>query len=167
MIRLIAPILLCLALAACETPTLYQAAPRPNAVGYDELRIESGRYRVSFQGGSGAPAQQVEDFVLLRAAQVAVRDGFDWFRVVSRDGTAEPPKTSSAISIGGGSGGYGRGGGVGLGLGTSFDLSGGPRLQRSLEILCGVGPRPTGGPRDGDVYDAHSLITTLEPRAAH
>ena len=150
------------ALSACETPTVYQEATRPNAVGYSEQRIEPGRYRVTFQGGGGAPAQQVEDYALLRAAQVTLRDGFDWFRVVDRSGFAAPPRSGSSLSIGGGSGSFGRGGGVGLGLGTSFDLSGGPAVTRSIEILAGRGPAPQGP----DTYDARGVIGNLGPRAA-
>jgi hypothetical protein len=159
--RLIATLALCAVLAGCETATLYQPSVRPDAVGYSDLRIEPGRYRVTFQGGGGAPAAQVEDYTLLRAAQVAVRDGYDWFRVVGREGETAPPRSSSAISIGGGSGSFGHGGDVGVGVGTTFDLSGGPRLSRTLEIICGHGPRPP----EGDVYDARGVIATIGPRA--
>ena len=149
-------------LAACETPTVFQEATRPNAVGFSEQRIEPGRYRVSFQGGGGAPAQQVEDYTLLRAAQIAVRDGYDWFRVIDRSGYSAPPRSGSSLSIGGGSDSFGRGGGIGLGLGTTFDLSGGPAVMRSFEILAGHGPTPPGP----DAYDARGVIQTIGPRAA-
>jgi len=155
--RPIAAALLCLGLAACATPTRYAAAARPDSIGYSEVRIEPGRYRVTFQGGDGAPAGQVEDYVMRRAAEVALRDSYDWFQVVDRSGGASPPHSSSAISIGGGSAGYGRGGGVGVGLGAAFPLSGGPRVTRSLEIFCGRGARPMGG----DVYDARGVLASL------
>jgi hypothetical protein len=151
--------LFCLGLAACETPTLYQAAARPDAMGYSEYRIEPGRYRVTFQGGDGAPARQLEDYAMRRAAEIAVHDGYDWFQIVDRAGEARPPHSSSAISIGGGSGGFEEGGGVGVGLGAAFPLSGGPRITRSLEIFCGRGPRPPGG----NVYDARAVLASLTP----
>lgn len=150
------------ALNACQTPTVFQQANRPNGVGYSEQTIEPGRYRVTFQGGGGGPAQQVEDYTLLRAAQIAVRDGYDWFRVIDRSGFSAPPRSGSAISIGGGSESFGRGGGVGLGLGTTFDLSGGPAVMRSFEILAGHGPTPPGP----DAYDARGVIQTIGPRSA-
>jgi hypothetical protein len=158
--RAVAVVLLCLGLAACETPTVYQAAPRPDAVGYSEFRIEPGRYRVTFQGGDGAQAEQVEDYTMRRAAEIALRDGYDWFEVVDRTGETRPPHSSSAISIGGGSAGYAHGGGVGVGVGAAFPLSGGPRVTRSLEIFCGRGARPAGG----DVYDARALLASLTTR---
>jgi hypothetical protein len=163
--RAIAAALFCLGLAACATPTRYEAAARPDAIGYSEVRIEPGRYRVTFQGGDGASAGQVEDDVMRRAAEITLRDGFDWFEVVDRGGEERPAHASSAISIGGGSGGYG--GGVGVGLGAAIPLSGGPRVSRSLEILCGRGARPTGG----NVYDARdvaaSLSTSQDPYGSH
>ena len=67
-----------LALSACATaPTLYQASNGPQAVGYSEYRIEPGRYRITFRGGPGAPAQQVADYALLRAADLALAEGYD------------------------------------------------------------------------------------------
>jgi hypothetical protein len=161
--RVIAAALFCLGLAACETPTRYEAATRPDAIGYSEVRLETGRYRVTFQGGDGASVGKVEDDVMRRAAEIALRDGFDWFEVVDRGGEARPPHASSAISIGGGSGGYGGG----VGVGATFPLASGPRVSRSLEILCGRGARPMGG----NVYDARgvaaSLSTPQDPYGTH
>ena len=88
MYRPIAAACAALALAACATPTVYAPA-NPNAassVGFSEYRIENNRYRVTFQGGPGAPPQLVNDYAFLRAAEVTLRDGYDWFQVVDRFG---------------------------------------------------------------------------------
>lgn len=151
-------------LAACATtPTVYGPARGAGAVGFSDMRIEKDRYRVTFQGGPGAPAAQVEDYVLLRAAQITLDSGYDWFRVVGRTGSSRGGGggSGSSVSIGGGSGGYGRGGGVGVGVGTTFDLSGGPSLSSSIEIVLGRGPRP-GEP---NVYDARDVSRTIGARA--
>ena len=74
--------LLGLSLAACATPTAFAPAARPNGVGFSDMRIEQDRYRVTFQGGGGAPAAQVEDYALLRSAIITLDAGYDWFRVV-------------------------------------------------------------------------------------
>ena len=67
--RLTTIIALCAALGACATaPTVYGPAPRAQGVGFSEMRIEPGRYRVTFRGGPGAPIAQVSDYALLRAA---------------------------------------------------------------------------------------------------
>ena len=152
-------------LSACATtsPTLYAAQHAPGQAGFSDYRLEAGRYRVTFQGGPGAPEAQVADYALLRAAELAVRDGYDWFRVADRAMRHVAPRRSSSLSIGGGSGGYGRGGGIGVGLGASFNLGPGPAAAASLEVVFGKGPPPTGA----DVYRARDIIRTVgEGRAA-
>jgi hypothetical protein len=157
-----------LALSACATaPTLYQPAGGPTAVGFSEYRIEPGRYRVFFRGGPGAPPAQVSDYALLRAADLALAEGYDWFRVADRrvEGLGAPNGGSRlSVGVGGGRGDYGwgrhSGTSVGVGLGTSFNLGGGPSLMASLEVVMGKGPRPPGG----DVYDARALRQTLGGR---
>jgi len=157
-----------LTLTACATaPTVYQPAGG-TAVGFTDYRIESGRYRVTFNGGPGAPLSQVADFALLRAAEVSVAEGYDWFRIVDRrDSMNGAPSGGPRVSLGGGGsnwdGGYRRGGyrgggsSVGLGAGVSFDLSGGPSYSRTLEVLAGKGPKPA----TEDVYDARDVIRVV------
>lgn len=153
-----------LSLAACATPTVY--APSTGArssVGFTDYRIETGRYRVTYTGGGGAPMSQVADYALLRAAEVSVRDGYDWFRVVERKdqrigGGGGYGRGGPRLNLGVGSGGgWRRGGGVRVGVGTSFDLSGGPAFSRTLEVIAGKGERP----KDKDVYDARDIIRVI------
>ena len=146
-----------LALSACATaPTLYQASNGPQAVGYSEYRIEPGRYRITFRGGPGAPAQQVADYALLRAADLAVAEGYDWFQVADRFSEGRPD-TGPRIGVGLGGGDFGLRSGVSLGLGTSFNLGGGPAIASTLEVVMGRGERPRGA----DSYDARALRRTL------
>ncbi len=146
-----------LALSACATAsTLYQASNGPQAVGYSEYRIEPGRYRITFRGGPGAPAQQVADYALLRAADLAVAEGYDWFQVADRFSEGRPD-TGPRIGVGLGGGDFGRRSGVSLGLGTSFNLGGGPAIASTLEVVMGRGERPRGA----DSYDARALRRTL------
>jgi hypothetical protein len=140
-----------LSLAACATPTVYGPSTGPKASGFSDYRIESGRYRVTFQGGNGAPPAQVDDFALRRAAEVVLRDGYDWFRVVNRIGEQGGGGNGPRIGLGVGGGGGGYRSGVGVGLGTSFDLSGGPAYRQTLEVLAGKGTKPEGA------YDARSV----------
>ncbi|MGA0606854.1 CC0125/CC1285 family lipoprotein [Phenylobacterium sp. VNQ135] len=158
--RLILPALAGLALAACATqPTLYQPAAAPNAVGYSDYRIENDRFRVTFQGGPGASPQYVSDLALLRAADLAIANGYDWFRVTDRfmQGRGD---SGPRVGVGLGGADFGRHSSVGLGLGTSFSLGGGPSAQVTLEVMMGKGERP----RDRDTYDARSLRQNLAPR---
>jgi len=159
--RLGAVAVIALSLAACETATVYQPALRAGAVGYTDYRIEPGRYRITFQGGDGAPAGQVRDYVLLRAAEVALRDGYDWFRISDREGYIAPPRNQASISFGIGGFNFGRGGGFGGGVGTAVPIGGGPQIGRSIEIVAGKGPLPT----DSEAYDARGVQRNLGPRA--
>jgi hypothetical protein len=151
-----------LALSACPAqPTVYQPAAGPSAVGYSEYRIEPGRYRITFRGGPGAPAGYVTDLAIRRAADLALQDGYDWFRVSDRLLEGAPdrgPRVSVGVgggssSFGGGYYGHHSGSAVGVGVGTSFNLGGGPAVSATLEVFMGKGPKPPGA----DVYDARAV----------
>lgn len=154
------PALAALSLAACATaPTLYQPAAKPDAIGYSDYRIEPGRYRITFRGGPGVGPQRVMDLALVRAADLALADGYDWFRVTDRFVEGLPDR-GPRIGLGMGGGDYGRRSGVGVGLGTSFSLGGGPASSATLEVMMGKGARPPGP----DVYDAKALRENLGAR---
>jgi len=156
---LVAAALSGLLLAACASaPTVYRAqAGAPNDIGYSEYRLEAGRYRVTFQGGPGAPQAQVADYALLRAAELALRDGYDWFRVADRSTSASGYDRGPRMSVGGGSASFGRRTSFGLGLGTSFDLGPGPSFAQSIEVVFGKGATP----RDRDAYDAREIVKSV------
>jgi len=159
--RLTTPVfagLAALTLAACETPqpTLYQPAGGPRGVGFSEARIEPGRYRVTFHAGPGAPPAQAQDYALRRAADLAVADGYDWFRVYGRDmGWTGGNGPTIGLGIGGAS--FGRHSAVGGSVGTGFNLGGGPAPVATLEVVMGRGPRPPGP----DVYDARGVQRSI------
>lgn len=145
------------ALTACATPTVYQPSGPGATVGFSEYRIEPARYRVTFQGGGGAPANQIADYALLRAAEITLRDGYDWFRVVDRHADRSGSGSGPRVSLGTGSSSYGRSTAVGVGVGTSFDLGGGPAWSQTIEVMLGKGERPPGI----DVYDARGVTASL------
>lgn len=145
-------------LGGCASaPTLYAARATPAGVGYTEFRLEPGRYRVTFQGGPGAPVEQVSDYALLRAAELAVRDGYDWFRVSDRVTSSTGAGNGPRLSLGGGSSRHGGRSSVGLGVGTSFNLGPGPAITSSLEVVFGKGAAP----RDADIYVAQEIIRSV------
>lgn len=161
MIRIVPVALAALALCACATqPTRYQPSEGPRGPGYSEMRIEPGRYRITFRGGPGAPAEQVSDYALVRAADLALAEGYDWFRVADRYIDRRAGASGPQIGVGIGGGDFGRRGGVSVGVGTDFDLSGGPALSATVEVVMGKGDRPSGP----DVYDARAVRRTLGER---
>jgi hypothetical protein len=149
-----------LGLAACVTPTAYAPAANPRGVGFSEMRIQSDRVRVRFQGGGGASMGQVQSYALLRAAELTLEGGYDWFRVDNRY-VEQTGYQGASASIGGGGGSYGRHGGIGIGTGLSFPLNGGPQLAVNLEITMGKGPRPD----SPDAYDARDVSKSIGGRS--
>lgn len=81
-------------LTACATATPYQAAVEQNKVGYSDTKIESNRFNVSFSGNSLTSQETVETYLLHRAAELAVENGYDYFTVVDE----ETQKDSRIIS---------------------------------------------------------------------
>lgn len=160
--RLLIPAVCALALGACATPVSYAPAASASGPGFTQQRIESDRYRVTFRGAG--PGAQINDYALLRAAELTLQEGYDWFQVVNRsEDVAGGRASGSSISIGGGSGsygGWGRHSSVGVGLGTSFNLGGGPAREVALEIKLGRGPTP----QDRSIYDARSVSGSIRQR---
>jgi hypothetical protein len=161
--RLVVALLAAAAVSACAaTPTVYQPATGPQGVGFSEYRIEADRYRVTFRGGPGAPPEQVADYALLRAADLTLQNGYDWFRVAERDMRQAGPDNRPRMSIGTGGASFGGHTALGLGLGAGFNLGqGGPPVATTLEILTGKGAAPRGV----DVYDAREVRKSIGARA--
>ena len=155
-------ILWCVALtAACATAVGTPYAPADNkGFGYAETRIEADRYRVTFAGDGATPVGVVEDYALLRAAELALENGYDWIRIVGRDVAAED-RGGVGVGAGFGTGSYGRRGGVNVGVGGDLGTVGAKRFFTArLEAIFGRGPKPEGQ----DVYDARSVVETIRAR---
>ena len=83
-------------LGACATATPYQAAS-PSSRGFSEQKIEGNRYTVEFSGNSLTDRKTVETYLLFRAAELTRQNGYDHFRVATRDTEVK----SRVIPIGG------------------------------------------------------------------
>ena len=147
-------------LAGCATPPLvYAPATTPNAAGFSDARIENDRYRISYRAPVAAPSAALYDFALLRAAEVTLQQGYDWFRVTDRSDDVRGAR-GPRLSLGTGGVDYGRSSAVGVGVSGGFYLGGGPTQSVTLEIQLGKGPVP----RDRDIYDANDVATTIGAR---
>lgn len=91
----LACIALALLLAACTTTTPYQPAEGPHGTGYADQQLAGNRYRVTFQGNSATQRETVENFLLLRAAEVTKNAGYEWFAFDQRDTEAKTTYTST------------------------------------------------------------------------
>lgn len=147
-------LLLGLLLAACAA-TPYQ--PVAKGYGYTEQKLEADRYRVSFAGNSRTSRDTVQDYLMYRAAELTLQQGYDYFVVV---GNAAHSEQGRAPSVGVSFGGFrfGGSGGVGIGVGTS--TGGGATAYRAqAEILLRAGTKPADDPQ---AFDARELKANLE-----
>ena len=155
--RLIASLVLVSLLTACATtaPGYGPSSLNNSGVGYDDVRIEDDRWRVTYTAEGDRAELESERFALRRAADLAQRNGYDWFQVVDRrirtDGVDRSPvRVGGSISQGIGSGGYR---GTGVGIGVSISPQAKPTATTTLEIIAGQGmPAPEGA------YDAASIM---------
>ncbi len=147
--------LLAFSLIACASaPPSYGPAKDDQSKGYRTIKLEEDRYRVTWRGGSTDLAR---DNALRRAAEITLRQGYQWFEIVGQDTerTSGQRRPSTGISIGGSTGGNTR---VGVGIGIPI---GGGRTSGdsfvSIEIIMGTGDKPAGR----DAYDARSVLDNL------
>lgn len=77
-----------LALSGCASPTLYERAERLSE-GYSDQRLTENRYRITFRGNSATHRETVENYLLLRSAEVTLEAGYSWFEFDERDTRAK------------------------------------------------------------------------------
>ena len=153
----------CAGLAACASTPTYAPATSATGVGYSETQVENNRYFVTYRAGGAADAQLLQDYALLRAADLTLQNGREWFWVDRRsldDQGAAYGGPSIGIGVGGGSWGGNSGGSVGVGM--NFPLGGGGQRANSatLEIRMGEGAKPD----DPNAYDARAVSENLRSR---
>lgn len=77
-----------LALAGCATvgSTPYQpvSASNPAAGGFTDQKLAEGRYSVTFAGNRLTSRETVESYLLYRAAELTLEQGYDWFAIVDK-----------------------------------------------------------------------------------
>lgn len=95
--RLLSALAAGLVLGACATATPYQAAT-DSSRGYTNQQIESNRWMVGFSGNSLTDRQTVETYLLYRAAELTMQQGYDYFRVVQRETDADRRYVSTGFS---------------------------------------------------------------------
>ena len=166
MSRLTLPLIVAagLALSACASLAPYGAQMGPGGQGYAEQRIESNRFRVTYNG-VGAPGP-VMDMALLRAAELTTAEGYDWFEVTQRwtDGRLDSagrmrPSLGVSYGAGRGSGRYGSYSTSGVGVGVGLNFSGPSPTSTTLEVVMGNGSKPD----RPNAYDARSVQDGLRP----
>lgn len=155
---------LALGLAACASPTPYEAAGPDGSTGYESTKMSADTYRVSFEGNAVTDRETVEKYMLYKAAQVAQNTGHDYFRFVRRDTDQQiDVDTYNTYTATPGLFGYGTGLGVGAGYGYPYASSYG------YGVGTGVGTGPGYGGTQvttDDSYEATGVIELYEDRPA-
>lgn len=70
---------------ACASAPDYREAGHEGAQGYTTQALELDRYRVTYTGSRHQSAAEVQNLALLRAAELTMEKGGDWFEIVSSD----------------------------------------------------------------------------------
>lgn len=157
-----------LLLSGCASSSGYVAADSARDHGYSSRKISDERYRVNYNGSRRTNIQDTRDYALLRAAELTVEKGYDWFEVVDRE-TATIGAREPRVAFG-----YERAMYVQKNCGvlgcsyTSYPTSYSQvhvdstredtRHSHSLEIVMGKGRMPRGG----HYYDARAMVDTRE-----
>lgn len=87
-------------LVACASETPYKPAEHRGDYGYTETPLGDNRYRITFEGNSSTPAETVQDYALLRAAELTLSQGYDWFEAVDRNEDKKVRSTTTDSGFG-------------------------------------------------------------------
>lgn len=155
-----------LALTACATgPSAYGPAPTSSSLGFQNTQIEKDRFRIAYTGRTEGEAR---DFVLLRAAEIALNEGYSHFKVIGGNtlgnGGSSPVSSRIGIGIGSGRGGFGRRGSrtnvnLGIGIHDVARALEGSKVTESIEVIL----KRSGAEEDISVYDARSVTESIRP----
>lgn len=159
----------CLWLGGCATATPYQSLR--DGEGYAEQRLESNRYRVSYRGNGATPRETVENYLMYRAAEVTLNNGYDWFLIADRQTRADAARSGNGVSsgvgigVGRGSGGFGTG--VSIGLGTLLGGNRDAAYDAQADILVFKNPKPADKLNGFDAREVrNNLESTIQRPAA-
>jgi len=168
---------LSLGLSACETATPYQPLEHGSHVsgGFTDQKLDDDHFRVAFKGNTDTPRATVESYLLYRAAEITVAQGFDWFETVDRHTDKKKDTWVDPDPF------YGPGyrwgyfrpywsfyGGYGWGrfgpYWGGYDVQTSEQFEASAEIALHHGPKPQGDPRG---LDAREVLANLGPKIQH
>jgi hypothetical protein len=151
-----------LALASCAYPTPYVPATTPGGQGYSETQLEANRFRVNFKGNTVTPRETVENFLLLRAAELTLKTGNDYFVIANASTDRDVSYRWDEPAFYGRYGWWGPRWGYGFAGGTGYSR---PinEFNAQADILVFRGRKPAA---DRNAYDAREVEARLGPLAA-
>lgn len=160
-----------LGLAACASTPEYVPADDPDDFGHYSTKLDDNRYRIVYNGGHSTGLNTTRDYALMRAAELTLRDGYDWFEVVDRETVTmterggQRPETGFGVErtwyVERSCGLLSCRQSVRPWTATRLDLDSarsGSRHSHMLEILMGKGEIPAKG---GNYYNADTIARSL------
>lgn len=143
-------------LSACTTTTPYKAAKEGvNGFGYKDTKIESGKHRVSFRGNSSTDRATVENYILLRAAELTLQDGLGHFVILDEDEGGTRNFSSTGFNSG-----FGRGFGFSRGFrGGGGTISTRTRERRQFNVSVIIQAFP--GQKSAENYEAFNAAEVV------
>lgn len=150
-------------LGACATATPYQPSNGTiNSYGYQDTRIETGKYRVGFRGNTSTDRATVENYILLRAAELSLADGFGHFIILD-----EGEGSTSNFNSTGFNGGFGRGfggfrGGFGGGFGGTTSTRTRERRNFDINVIVQAFPGKKSA-ENYEAFNAEDVVANLHP----
>jgi hypothetical protein len=155
-----------LALVGCAEPAAYAPRAPGQSVGYTDEQLAQNRYRVTFTGNSVTPRETVENYLLLRSAEVTLQSGYRAFEFDTRDTKADVRYRSDFTGWPGWRGGYGwywHSWAFGSPFGPPYEsVDSYPitRYQAYAEIVMLTPEEAHNNPR---AINAHDVITHVRP----
>jgi hypothetical protein len=117
-------------------PTPYQ--PRGPGGGYSETQISENVWQVYFEGNAITTDERASDYLLLRSAEIAKHNGFDYFEAI--DSKSKPVKKS-------------------FNLGKKINKNKTDNPQKSCIVICFKEK-----PETGTVYNAEFVIKSIKQK---
>ncbi|MEX0739996.1 MAG: hypothetical protein WD071_11700 [Pseudohongiella sp.] len=158
-------------LTACASQPDYRAADG-RGYGYTDQQLSGDQYRINFKA-RGDNTGLAMDYAMLRASELTMENGYDWFDIASRDTLVDRERIEPGMSAG-----------VGATYTTVQDCGlltcrtyqrpnqqyhtgmylGDERseVEVIMEIRMGTGIRPSGE----QIYDAREVYENLKPTAS-
>ncbi|MBV9548591.1 MAG: hypothetical protein JO256_02845 [Alphaproteobacteria bacterium] len=169
LIRVAAACGLILSLAACMAPAPYGPRRPGETTGYTDRELAPGRYRITFTGNSVTARETVENYLLLRAAEVTLAAGGTHFIFDDRDTRARTTVHADPAFYGPGywGGGFGFWGFRPMwgysAFGPPLMISQTTRYEAYAEIVV---LKPDQARNENRAVDARAIIDHLGPSAA-
>ena len=141
-------------LQACASYSPYQPAGK-NGYGYRHTQLSETQYRVDFKARDLEQGKAV-DFAMLRAAELTLEKGYDWFEVVDRESdlSHQHPDAGFNLTLGSGIYHHSR---SSVFFGTGLRDTDEGIVTVLLEINMGKGNKPDAQ----RVYSANALVEKL------